>query len=64
MPIKKYSTFNDASKGLWVLNPDDKYYVALKNNFAFWSKLSSKKTKQGITKFKDYQEFLNSKSKF
>jgi len=53
MPIKKYSTFNDASKGLWVLNPDDKYYVALKNNFAFWSKLSSKKQKQGITKFKD-----------
>ena len=64
MPIKKYTTFNDASKDLWILNPDAKYYKNLENNFAFWSKLVNKKQKSGIRKFRNYNKFLEYKSEF
>jgi len=64
MPIKKYTTFNQASKDLWVLNPDDVYYFTLKNHFAFWSRIVNKKHKSGIQKFKNYEQFLDFKSKF
>jgi len=50
MPIKKYTTFEEASKDLWVLNPDSDYYKKLKNNFAFWSKLVDQRQKSGIQK--------------
>jgi len=64
MPIKKYASFQEASKDLWVLNPNVEYYITLKNHFAFWSKLMKKKHKSGIQKFKNYNEFLEYKSEF
>jgi len=63
MPIKKYTTFQEASKDLWVLNPNVEYYITLKNHFAFWSKLANKKQTHGIQKFKNYKQFLDFKSK-
>ena len=63
MPIKKYTTFEEASKDLWVLNPDSDYYKKLKNNFAFWSKLADKRQKSGIQKYSSYKELLSSKDK-
>ncbi len=57
MPIKKYTSFEEASKDLWVLHPDDQYYKKLKELFVFWNKLnSSKKPIKKIQKFKDISE--------
>jgi len=54
MPVKKYKTFEDAVKDLWVYEPDDTYYQNLKANFEFWSKLSKPKLKKGIEKFRNF----------
>ncbi len=58
MPVKKFKTFKEASKDLWVFEPDKKYYEKLKNLFAFWSSLTVRKNVKGIEKFKSYQELL------
>ncbi len=62
MSIKKYSSFEEASKDLWIMNPNDDYYNKLKEHFAFWKKLSDRKIEKGIKKFKSYDEYLKSKS--
>lgn len=64
MSIKKYSSFEEAAKDLWVFEPDDKYFQNLKANFEFWSKISKHKTKKGIQKFKDFNEFVKVKQRF
>lgn len=51
MAIKKYSTFEQAEKDLWVLHPDAKYYLRLKRLFEFWNKISKRSIKKGIQKF-------------
>jgi len=56
MPIKKFRTFEEASKDLWVIETDKDYFEQLKDYFEFWSKLSQNKNKKGIKKFKDYNE--------
>jgi len=58
MQVKKYKTFEEASRDLWVFEPDKKYYKKLKNLFAFWSSLTVRKNVKGIEKFKSYQELL------
>jgi len=64
MPIKKFTSFEEASADLWVFNPDKEYYIKLKEHFAFWSKLSEKKANRGIKKFKNHDEYLEVKMKF
>ncbi len=58
MSIKKFNTFEEASKDLWVLNPKKEYYEKLKELFAFWDKLSQRQCVRGIKKFTSYEEFL------
>ncbi len=58
MPIKKISTFEEASKSLWVLKPTDDYYKKLKELFAFWGKLSQRKCTKGIQKIKSYDDLI------
>lgn len=58
MPIKKFSTFEEASKDLWILEPNKEYYKKLKELFALWGKLSNKKHSKGIQKFKSYDYLL------
>lgn len=59
--IKKFSTFEEASNNLWVMNTDKNYYGRLKELFRFWSKLNNRKSQKGIQKFNSYREFLDSK---
>ena len=54
MPIKKYKSFEAASKDLWIYEPDENYYQKLKEIFEFWSKLSDNKREKGITKIKEF----------
>ena len=63
MFVKKYSTFEEASKDMWIMNPNEDYYKKLEEHFSFWEKLSEKKIEKGIKKFKSYEEFLKSKEK-
>jgi hypothetical protein len=50
MSIKKFISFEDARKELWVVNPDEKYYKHLKGLFQFWGKISKRKIERGIQK--------------
>ena len=61
MPIKKFTSFDDASKALWVFNTDKEYYKKMKQSFYFWDKLSERKVKRGIQKYRSYEEFLKAK---
>ena len=56
MAIKKFNSFQEASKDLWVIKPDKEYYEKLKQLFAFWNELYEKKCIKGIQKFKSYNE--------
>ncbi len=54
MPIKKYTSFEEASKDLWILQPNERYYKKLKELFNFWDKLNNnKKPVKKIQKFRD-----------
>ena len=64
MPIKKFTSFEEASKDLWVLETNDDYYEKLKNLFELWYKLSEKKSVKGIQKFSDFQAFIKIKDNF
>jgi hypothetical protein len=56
MPIKKFKTFEEASKDLWLMKTNKEYFEHLKDYFEFWSKLSTVKFKKGIVKFKNFNE--------
>ena len=51
MPIKKYYTFEEAEKDLWVLHPDESYYKRLRQLFELWHKISNRTIRKGIQKF-------------
>ena len=51
MSIKKYYTFAEAEKDLWVLEPDERYYRRLRLLFEFWHKISDRSIRKGIQKF-------------
>lgn len=56
MPIKKFKTFEEASKDLWVMETDEEYFNRLKEYFEFWSKLTISKSPKGIQKFKSLND--------
>lgn len=56
MPIKKYKSFEDASKDLWVLNPGKDYYDNLKNLFELWQRLYKPKIKNKLVKYKNIND--------
>ncbi|MCP4971587.1 MAG: hypothetical protein GY932_13465 [Arcobacter sp.] len=58
MPIKKFNSFEEASKALWVLDPQDDYYKKLKDLYNFWGKISHRKCTKGIQKIKSYNDLL------
>lgn len=48
--IKKYLTFEEARKDLWVMKPNEEYYKHLRSLFAMWSRLAKKESRRGIVK--------------
>jgi hypothetical protein len=51
MSIKKFKSFEDARKDLWVMDPNAEYYNYLKRLFKFWQRISNRKIIRGIQKF-------------
>jgi len=56
MPVKKYKTFEEAERDLWVLNPDEEYYKRLKSFLCFSLMINVKKFPRGIYKYKTFEE--------
>lgn len=56
--IKKFKTFEEARRDLWVMNPDQAYYDCLRAFFNFTEKLIDYRTgyKPGVYKFKTIEE--------
>ncbi len=51
--IKKYKTFEEAEKDIWVMEPDEAYYKKMQEFFRTIGKLSGFKVKPGIQKIKN-----------
>ena len=65
MPVKKYKTFEDAEKDLWVLNPDEEYYKKIWELFKFSSEiLKSRNIRRGVFKYKTFEEAEKDKFKW
>lgn len=55
--IKKFKTFEEARRDLWVMKPDAEYYKRLRTLYEFAEKFNkNKKSIRGIFKFKTIQE--------
>jgi len=54
--IKKFKTFEEAQKDLWVMNPDDVYYKRLSGFYELASSLIKRKISRGVFKFKTFEE--------
>ncbi len=59
MPVKKYKTFEEAEKDLWVFNPDKNYYKKLRTILNFDIMINVKKFPRGIYKYKTFEEAEN-----
>ena len=59
MLIKKYKTFEEAEKDLWVLEPDENYYKKLRKILNFDIIINVKKFPRGIYKYKTFEEAEN-----
>ncbi len=57
MPVKKYKTFEEAERDLWVLNPDEEYYKRALHFVSSGLKLAiNRKIPHGIFKYKTFEE--------
>jgi len=50
--IKKYSSIQQSNDPIWVIHPDEKYYIKMNNFFIMIEKLSGFKVKKGVRKIK------------
>ena len=56
MSIKKYKTFEEAEKELWVMEPDNNYYKKILKLFDNRIFSNVKKLKKGVFKYKTFEE--------
>ncbi len=56
MPVQKFKSFEDASKALWVFNPDADYYKKVSGLYKMFSRLSRLPVTPGVFKFKNLKE--------
>ena len=56
MSIKKFKSFEEAHKDLWVLKPDDEYYMRLREFFELVYYLNPTKVKKKIFKFRSIRD--------
>jgi hypothetical protein len=54
--IKKFKTFEEAQRDLWVMNPDEAYYQRLKEFYDFALTFNKRKLPRGVFKFKTFEE--------
>ncbi len=56
MPVKKYFSFDEARRDLWVLHPDAKYYRKLREFYAFAFRFYKPHFPKGVFKFRNMEE--------
>lgn len=56
MSLKKYKTFEDAREELWAMKIDEKYLMRVRRLFIMVERLSDRKVKRGIQKFRTIKE--------
>lgn len=54
--IRKFKTFEEASRGLWNYSPDDAYYKRISEIFYLGSRLTKLQIVKGIGKYKTFEE--------
>lgn len=54
--IKKFKTFEEARRDLWVMNPTPEYYKRVVNFYELASHFVKPKVQKGIFKFKTFEE--------
>lgn len=68
MPIKKFLSFEEARRDLWVIDPDENYYKRVRELFALVERLGSRSRKYGVYKFANISDknkfFCNSKDEY
>lgn len=62
--IKKFKTFEEARRDLWVMNPDATYYKKLFELFELAFTLSKPNYPKGLYKFKTFEEAQKHREKF
>lgn len=56
MPVKKFKSFEDAERDLWVFEPDDQYFERLRKFYEFASRFLVVRRPGQILKFRSIQE--------
>ncbi len=56
MSIQKFKNFEDATKALWIFNPDAGYYKKVSGLYKMFSRLSKLPVTPGVFKFKNLKE--------
>lgn len=64
MPVKKYSSFDDARRDLWVLHPDANYYRKLREFYAFALRFHKLHAPNKLFKFKNIEEANGTRALF
>ena len=64
LSIKKFKTFEDAERALWVFNPDEIYYKKILKLFDNRLYLKVNKTPCGIFKYKTFEDAEKDKIKW
>jgi hypothetical protein len=54
--VKKFKSFEDARRDLWVMEPTDEYYKRVIEFYELASKLVKPKIQRGVFKFKTFEE--------
>ncbi len=61
MPIKKFSSFEEARQDLWVFTPDTEYYKRLRTFYRFVDRLTRPHHVKGIFKYRNIEEMQKQK---
>ena len=56
MPVQKFKSFEEAERGLWVFEPDDRYIERLRRFYKFAASFLTVRRPGFILKFRSIQE--------
>lgn len=62
--IKKFKTFEEARRDLWVMNPDEAYYKRVFEFYELAGSLIKRKYPKGIFKFRTFEEAQKHREKY
>jgi hypothetical protein len=62
MPVKKFKSFEEAERDLWVFEPDERYYKRLRAFYNFAAKFCLARFPSAVFKFRSIQEAKSQKT--